>query len=208
MPDYSSLVSGHWRARPPGDHHDLGGVQGQRQVERRRHFEARAPSASATCAWRRPAYTDGRIGRLGQRETAGTAVRFGIFSVQDYHPDLGIGQAAYLEQVLARMRHAESLGFDSFWLAEHHFNNYGLDPNPAVVLGAAARVTTRLRLGTAISVLPFRNPLHVAEDYALVDLLSGGRLNFGAGSGYLKHEFEGHGVPQEEKAERFDEALE
>jgi alkanesulfonate monooxygenase SsuD/methylene tetrahydromethanopterin reductase-like flavin-dependent oxidoreductase (luciferase family) len=134
-------------------------------------------------------------------------VRFGIFSVQDYHPELGVGQGEYFERLLARMQRAEQLGFDSFWLAEHHFHNYGLNPSPPVVLGAASRVTSRLRLGVAISVLPFRNPLHVAEDYALVDILSGGRLNFGAGSGYLKHEFEGHGIPMEERKERFDEAL-
>jgi alkanesulfonate monooxygenase SsuD/methylene tetrahydromethanopterin reductase-like flavin-dependent oxidoreductase (luciferase family) len=135
-------------------------------------------------------------------------VRFGIFSVQDFHPELGLDQAAYFGLLLARMEHAERLDYDSFWLAEHHFHNYGLNPNPAVVLGAAARTTTRLRLGTAISVLPFRNPLHVAESYALVDLLSGGRLNFGAGSGYLAHEFAGHNVPIEQKQARFDEALE
>jgi alkanesulfonate monooxygenase SsuD/methylene tetrahydromethanopterin reductase-like flavin-dependent oxidoreductase (luciferase family) len=135
-------------------------------------------------------------------------MRFGFFSVQDYHPELGVSPRDYFELLLERMRYAEALGYESFWLAEHHFANYGLDPAPAVVLAAAARETQRLRLGTAISVLPFHNPLHVAESYALVDLLSNGRLNFGAGSGYLKHEFAGHGVPQEEKAARFDEALE
>jgi alkanesulfonate monooxygenase SsuD/methylene tetrahydromethanopterin reductase-like flavin-dependent oxidoreductase (luciferase family) len=74
-------------------------------------------------------------------------------------------------------------------------------------MAAAAARTRSIRLGVAVSVLPFRNPLHVAEDYAMVDVLSGGRLDFGAGSGYLRHEFAGHGVDPEAKRERFDEAL-
>ena len=134
-------------------------------------------------------------------------MRFGFFSVQDFYPELGVSPREYFELLLARMRQAEALGYESYWLAEHHFANYGLDPAPHVVLTAAARETTRLRLGTAISVLPFHNPVHVAENYALVDLLSNGRLNFGAGSGYLQHEFAGHRVPSAEKAARFDEAL-
>jgi alkanesulfonate monooxygenase SsuD/methylene tetrahydromethanopterin reductase-like flavin-dependent oxidoreductase (luciferase family) len=66
----------------------------------------------------------------------------------------------------------------------------------------------RFRLGVAVSVLPCHNPIDVAEQYAMVDILSGGRLEFGAGSGYLKHEYDGYLVPVAEKRERFDEALE
>jgi alkanesulfonate monooxygenase SsuD/methylene tetrahydromethanopterin reductase-like flavin-dependent oxidoreductase (luciferase family) len=76
-----------------------------------------------------------------------------------------------------------------------------------VLLGAAARETQRIRLGSAIAVLPFHHPVHVAEHYALVDILSNGRLEFGVGSGYLQHEFTGFGVPPDEKSERFEEAL-
>ncbi len=75
-------------------------------------------------------------------------------------------------------------------------------------MAAAAQRTRRIRLGSAVVVLPFDNPLRAAEDYAIVDILSGGRLNLGTGSGYLKHEFEGFGIQIEEKRERFDEALE
>jgi alkanesulfonate monooxygenase SsuD/methylene tetrahydromethanopterin reductase-like flavin-dependent oxidoreductase (luciferase family) len=134
-------------------------------------------------------------------------MQFGFFSVQDYHPELGIAPAEYFDRLLERMVAADRLGYHSFWLAEHHFHNYGLNPAPPVVLGAAARLTERLRLGVAVSQIPFHNPLRLAEDYALVDLLSHGRLNFGAGSGYLQHEFDGFGVPFEEKAARLDEGL-
>ena len=72
---------------------------------------------------------------------------------------------------------------------------------------ALAQRTTRLRLGTAISALTFHNPLTVAENYAMVDVLSGGRLVYGVGSGYLPHEFAGFGIDPAEKRERFDENL-
>ena len=74
-------------------------------------------------------------------------------------------------------------------------------------LAAAASLTRRIRLGAAVVVLPFDNPLRTAEDYAMVDVLSGGRLNLGVGSGYLKHEYAGFGLDIEEKRARFDEAL-
>ncbi|WP_165731082.1 LLM class flavin-dependent oxidoreductase, partial [Enterobacter hormaechei] len=109
--------------------------------------------------------------------------------------------------VIAQARHAEALGYDTFWVAEHHFHEYGAVPNPAVFLSHLAAQTQRLRLGTAISILTFHHPATVAENYAMVDALSGGRLSLGVGSGYLKHEFEGYDVDPAIKRERFDEAL-
>lgn len=103
---------------------------------------------------------------------------------------------------------ADALGFDSFWIAEHHFHEYGAVPRPPVWMAAAAQRTKRIRLGAAVVVLPFDHPLRSAEDYAMVDVLSNGRLNLGVGSGYLPHEYEGFRVNAEEKRERFDEALE
>lgn len=136
-------------------------------------------------------------------------MKFGIFSVADHYPDelpRTLGQL-YAE-LLERAEMADTLGLDSFWVAEHHFHQYGAVPSPPVFLTAAAARTRRLRLGVAVSVLIFHNPLLLAEEYAMLDMISGGRLNLGAGSGYLKHEFDGFGVPFEEKYERFDEALE
>lgn len=135
-------------------------------------------------------------------------LRFGIFSVVDHYPaELPRTSGQFFGELLEQVAAAEQLGFDSFWVAEHHFHEYGAIPSPPIWLAAAAQRTKRIRLGSAVVVLPFRNPLQVAEDYAMVDVLSGGRLNLGAGSGYLRHEFEGFGVSLEEKRDRFDEAL-
>jgi alkanesulfonate monooxygenase SsuD/methylene tetrahydromethanopterin reductase-like flavin-dependent oxidoreductase (luciferase family) len=135
-------------------------------------------------------------------------MRVGLFSVVDHYPaELPRTSAQFYAELLEQAEAADALGFDSFWIAEHHFHEYGAIPSPPVWLAAAAQRTRRIRLGAAVVVLPFRNPLQVAEDYAMVDVLSGGRLNLGAGSGYLAHEFAGFGVPVEDKRERFDEAL-
>ena len=81
------------------------------------------------------------------------------------------------------MIYAEKLGFDSVWVGEEHFYSLGICPSPQLFLTALARETTRLRLGTSVSVLPLENPLRKAEDYAMLDILSGGWLNFGVGKG-------------------------
>jgi len=135
-------------------------------------------------------------------------MKFGIFSVVDHYPkELDRTPGQFYGELLDQVTAAEALGFDSFWVAEHHFHEYGAIPSPPVWLAAAAQRTRRIRLGAAVVVLPFRNPLQVAEDYAMVDVLSGGRLNLGAGSGYLAHEYAGFGLDVNEKRARFDEAL-
>ena len=134
-------------------------------------------------------------------------MKLSIFSVQDHYPDRHRSLPQLYADVIAQARHAEALGYDTFWVAEHHFHEYGAVPNPAVFLSHLAAHTHRLRLGTAISILTFHHPATVAENYAMVDALSGGRLSLGVGSGYLKHEFEGYDVDPAIKRERFDEAL-
>ncbi|WP_433183378.1 LLM class flavin-dependent oxidoreductase [Actinoallomurus sp. CA-150999] len=101
----------------------------------------------------------------------------------------------------------EELGFDGIWVAEHHFRDYGLVPNIFTLLSYLAARTERLRLGTGIVVLPLHNPVHIAEEAAMVDLLSGGRLEMGIGRGYQSVEFESFGVDLGEARERFNEAL-
>lgn len=136
-------------------------------------------------------------------------MRLGIFSVVDHYPrEMDRSLVRLYDELLEQAVAADELGFDSFWIAEHHFHEYGAVPRPPIWMSAAAKLTKRIRLGSAVVVLPFDNPLRTAEDYAMVDVLSRGRLNLGVGSGYLKHEYEGFGIPQEEKRERFDEALE
>ena len=142
-----------------------------------------------------------------RRADAPAPMRYSLFSVQDHHPMLPRTVPQLYQEVMRQCIEAERLGFDTAFIAEHHFHEYGAVPNSAVYLAALAQKTTRLRLGPAIVVLPFRHPIEVAESYAMVDVLSNGRLTLGVGSGYLKHEFEGWGVPGEEKRERFDESL-
>ncbi|MCW2946532.1 MAG: luciferase family protein [Actinoallomurus sp.] len=101
----------------------------------------------------------------------------------------------------------EELGFDGIWVAEHHFRDYGVIPNIFTLLSNLAARTERLRLGTGIVVLPLHNPVHVAEEAAMVDLLSGGRLEMGVGRGYQSVEFESFGIDLGEARARFDEAL-
>ncbi|MFC4013567.1 LLM class flavin-dependent oxidoreductase [Nonomuraea purpurea] len=103
---------------------------------------------------------------------------------------------------------AEELGFDGVRLAEHHFRDYGVVPNLFTMLAHAAARTSRIRLGTGIVVLPLHNPVHVAEEAAQVDVLSGGRLDLGIGRGYQSVEFEGFGIDLAEARDRFNEALE
>jgi alkanesulfonate monooxygenase SsuD/methylene tetrahydromethanopterin reductase-like flavin-dependent oxidoreductase (luciferase family) len=137
----------------------------------------------------------------------GTAMRISIFSVQDHYPAGPRTVPQLYGEIVAQAELAERLGYDTFWVAEHHFHEYGVVPNPAVMLSTLAQRTTRLKLGTAISILTFHNPLTVAESYAMVDVLSGGRLVFGVGSGYLAHEFAGYAIDPVEKRDRFDENL-
>lgn len=134
-------------------------------------------------------------------------MHFGTFSVADHHPELGRTARQFYAELIEQAQWAEELGYESYWVAEHHFHHYGIVPAPSVFLTAIAQHTQTIRLGTGIVVCPFHNPLLVAEQYAMLDVLSGGRLNFGAGSGYLAHEFAGFNVDPREKRERFDEAL-
>jgi alkanesulfonate monooxygenase SsuD/methylene tetrahydromethanopterin reductase-like flavin-dependent oxidoreductase (luciferase family) len=113
--------------------------------------------------------------------------------VYDYHAEL----AEWLEE----------LGFDGIWVAEHHFRDYGAVPNVMGMLSNFAARTDRLRLGTGITVLPLHNPIDLAEQGAQLDVISGGRLDFGAGRGYQSVEFDGFGIPLTEARDRFNEAL-
>jgi natural product biosynthesis luciferase-like monooxygenase protein len=106
------------------------------------------------------------------------------------------------------MQAAEGIGFTTVWGAEHHFSEYGFLASNAVTLAAVAEKTKTLRLGSAIVVLPFNHPIRVAEEYAFVDNLSGGRLDFGVGRGYQPMEFKYFGVDQAKSRGMFREALE
>jgi alkanesulfonate monooxygenase SsuD/methylene tetrahydromethanopterin reductase-like flavin-dependent oxidoreductase (luciferase family) len=135
-------------------------------------------------------------------------MRYSIFSVNDHHPRLARTVPQLYQQLMRQCELAEALGYDTFFCAEHHFHEYGVVPDPAVMLSALAQRTKRIRLGTAISILTFHDPRRIAETYSMVDLMSGGRLVFGVGSGYLAHEFVGYDRDPKEKRDRFNENLE
>lgn len=130
-----------------------------------------------------------------------------LFWLLDQYPDKGDSIASVQATALEHACLADRLGFSSLWIAEHHFSTLGTAPNPAVLLAAIAQRTEKLRIGPAVSVLPLRNPIHVAEDYALVDILSGGRLNMGVGTGSQPLEFAGLGVDFKTRRQLFDENL-
>ena len=126
-----------------------------------------------------------------------------------YFPGTNAPFEVYYGEVLEQIQLAEELGWDCFWFTEHHFLFYGgAMPNPAVILSAAAARTSTIRLGSAISILPLHHPLQIAEDYAMVDAVSDGRLEFGIGLGNTPLDFHAFGVPREESRQRFDEAAE
>jgi alkanesulfonate monooxygenase SsuD/methylene tetrahydromethanopterin reductase-like flavin-dependent oxidoreductase (luciferase family) len=103
----------------------------------------------------------------------------------------------------------ESLGFDVAWLAEIHFGGaFSLLSTPLMAVPVIAQRTRRIRIGTAVTLLPLHHPLHCAEQAATADLLSGGRLEFGVGRGSIPTQFHGFRVPVAENRARFDEALE
>ncbi len=111
-------------------------------------------------------------------------------------------------EALARQaRHAEALGFQSFWLPEHHFAERGAVPAPLLLLAAVAARTRTLGLGTTSYLLPVRHPLQVAEEVAVLDRLSGGRVILGVGRGFRSAVFLAFGVPAEEKRDRFEAAV-
>jgi alkanesulfonate monooxygenase SsuD/methylene tetrahydromethanopterin reductase-like flavin-dependent oxidoreductase (luciferase family) len=102
---------------------------------------------------------------------------------------------------------ADRLGFDSIWCAEHHFSTYGLLSRPLMMANHIAAKTERIRVGSAVVVLPLHNPLIVAEEIATADILSGGRLDVGLGRGYQPYEFERLGHDLSESRARFEEGI-
>ena len=135
-------------------------------------------------------------------------MRFYINILTTYFPDLDPPYDTYYQQILEQVELAEELGWECFMFNEHHFLGYGgLVANPAVLLGAAAARTSKIRLGPCIAILPLRHPLHSAEDYAMVDAISGGRLEFGIGSGNTEIDYKVFGVSRENDRQRLREAI-
>src|SRR3954452_8525266 len=135
-------------------------------------------------------------------------MKFGLFgSAQAKRGGADIDSAQGFKDYIEYNVEAEALGYDSTFVVEHHFTGFGqLSASLNLLTWAAARTKT-LRLGTAVIVLPWHNPVLLAEQAATLDLLSGGRLNFGVGKGYRHAEFASFCIPQAEADERFEEGL-
>jgi alkanesulfonate monooxygenase SsuD/methylene tetrahydromethanopterin reductase-like flavin-dependent oxidoreductase (luciferase family) len=135
-------------------------------------------------------------------------MRFGLFgSATARHggpdADSGLGYKQFIDYNIE----AEALGYHSTFLVEHHFSGVGQVSASLSLLTWLAAKTRTLRLGTAVLVLPWHNPVLLAEQAATIDLLSGGRLDFGVGKGYRHNEFAGFCIPIEEAEARFVECL-
>ncbi|HVZ09512.1 LLM class flavin-dependent oxidoreductase [Rhodopila sp.] len=112
------------------------------------------------------------------------------------------------ETALQRFAIMDQAQYDCVWLAEHHFSSFSVCPSVHMMGTMAAARTRRLRIGMAVSLAPFYNPLRLAEEVALLDVLSGGRVNWGAGRGFERSEFVAFGIPGEESGPRFHETVE
>ncbi|HML94898.1 MAG TPA: LLM class flavin-dependent oxidoreductase [Thermodesulfobacteriota bacterium] len=131
----------------------------------------------------------------------------GLFGMQT-HGELPYGHPELYKNSLGQVRLAESVGFDSAWISEHHFLDDGYCPSPAVAAAAMAAVTSSIRIGSAGIILPLQNPVRVAEDAAVVDNISNGRFDLGVVLGYRKEEYDGMGVSMKQRPSRMEEGLE
>ena len=134
-------------------------------------------------------------------------MKFGLFYQLPCADDQS--QVQRYRDTLDQIRLGDELGFDNAWFAELHFNpRFSITPSPLMLAAAAAETTKKIRLGVAVNLLPLHNPIRLAEDIATLDVLSGGRAEFGIGRGAMPTHFEGFNVSIAESRDRFMEALE
>jgi natural product biosynthesis luciferase-like monooxygenase protein len=135
-------------------------------------------------------------------------MRFGLYTLNTYAAETDGDGGRLYGRVMEQIDAAEALDFDAYWCTEHHFQYFGgMIPNPQLVLAAAASRAKRLRLGTAVSLLALHDPLRIAEDFAVLDCLSGGRVEFGAGRGMYEEDYRFFGKDWSNAQDRLKEAL-
>jgi alkanesulfonate monooxygenase SsuD/methylene tetrahydromethanopterin reductase-like flavin-dependent oxidoreductase (luciferase family) len=136
------------------------------------------------------------------------ALRVGV--VYDFRnpADSGLETSRLYAEILEQVAWLDQLGLDLVWFTEHHFVDDGYLPSWIPVAGALAARTRRLRFSSDICLLPFSHPIRLAEDLAVLDNLSGGRIEIGVGMGYAPHEFRGFGIPLPQRVSRTEEGLE
>jgi alkanesulfonate monooxygenase SsuD/methylene tetrahydromethanopterin reductase-like flavin-dependent oxidoreductase (luciferase family) len=133
-------------------------------------------------------------------------MRFGFFDQLPCAPEFT--EAQRFHDIIAQIELGDQLGYDTVWLGELHFSRtFSILADPLMVLAAAAQRTKRIRLGTAVTLLPLHNPVKLAEEAAIADILSNGRIEFGVGRGTAPVHYAGYDIPMEQSRERFDEAL-
>ncbi|HEX9879717.1 MAG TPA: LLM class flavin-dependent oxidoreductase [Candidatus Binatia bacterium] len=132
-------------------------------------------------------------------------MRFGTFSYNQARPWVPERQA--FEELLEQIRLTERSGFHEAWFAEHHYSDYGLLASPNLIIAALAPVTHRLRLGNLVNALPLHDPMRLAEECAILDILTGGRLNVGLGRGVPRDDLK-HGLDRDAALARFEESTE
>jgi alkanesulfonate monooxygenase SsuD/methylene tetrahydromethanopterin reductase-like flavin-dependent oxidoreductase (luciferase family) len=134
---------------------------------------------------------------------------FGYFTLSDNHyVNNPRGANRFIADILDEALYAEEVGLHSAWIGEHHFSSLGVLSCPDLVLAYVAARTKRLRLAPAVTVLPLHHPIRVAEQWATLDLLSNGRVDFAAGRGYDRREYEPFHVPFDDNQSIFEEGME
>jgi len=134
---------------------------------------------------------------------------FGYFTLSDNHYDNNARTSnQFVADITAEALYAEELGMHSAWIGEHHFNSLGVLSCPDLVLAYLAARSKRIRLAPAVTVLPLHHPIRVAEQWATLDLLSGGRVDFAAGRGYDRREYLPFHVSFEDNQGIFEEGME
>lgn len=134
-------------------------------------------------------------------------LRFGVAYDFRNPRDSGYSDATLYAQVLDQVAFVDSLGYDLVWMTEHHFVDDGYLPSFVAAAGAIAARTSRVRISTDVALAPFHHPIRLAEDMAVLDNLSGGRMELGLGLGYAPHEFRAFGIPRPQRVSRSEEAI-
>lgn len=135
-------------------------------------------------------------------------MRFGLFFTMDHYENPEVTPERHLQEVAEQVQVAEELGFQTVWFTEQHFNAMdGLCADPITLMSYMAAKTSTIRLGSAVTLAALSHPVHLAEAYALLDVLSGGRIDIGVGASNMKKAFQVYGVPFDLRRQLRDEAV-
>jgi alkanesulfonate monooxygenase SsuD/methylene tetrahydromethanopterin reductase-like flavin-dependent oxidoreductase (luciferase family) len=135
-------------------------------------------------------------------------IRFGLWYDFRNPPQWRQPADRLYREILDQIAWGENNGFDDVWLSEHHFIEDGYLPSILPAAAAIAARTNRIRIASGVLLMPFHNPIRLAEDIATVDVISGGRFELGVGIGFKREEFTGFGVSSKERGARTDQSLE